>query len=132
MMRRGFLGALLGAPVAAQNAIASGASAVGVSYPANMVGGSYEEPDEEWLAHDRLADRLHDALHFHKDSDVEVSASINAMKSWSPVFKQHVALKEIRERRSIHRAINDAMRDRNPITRGLALARIASDMGEKL
>lgn len=132
MMRRGFLGALLGAPVAAQSAIASGASTVGVSYPENMVGGSDEGLDDEFLAHDRLADHLHDHLNIKNGSHVFLSEGIKSMKSWSPVFKQHVAKQDTLRRRSIHRAINDAMRDKNPITRGLALARIASDLRTKL
>ncbi|WP_421907259.1 hypothetical protein [Mameliella sp.] len=132
MMRRGFLGALLGAPVAAKSAIESGVADMNMtSSLAGQIGCNVEGPDEEWMAHDRLAYRLHDALHFHKDSDVEVSAGIKAMKSWSPVFKHHVALHEMRKRRSIHEAIGEAMRDENPITRAASLARIAARIGVK-
>ncbi|KHQ51114.1 hypothetical protein [Mameliella alba] len=132
MMRRGFLGALLGAPVAAKSAIESGvADFGGLTSQSNVYHYDAEGPSEEWIAHDRLADKLHDAIFAKREGHVHVSEDIKAMKSWSPAFKRYAAMQDERKSRTMHDSITEAMRDENPITRAAKLARIAARIGVK-
>lgn len=106
MIRRGFLAALLGAPVAAPAML--GAAVAGPPEEYNFpIAGCSASKDPLWAATDGLRRKLFEERFDH------LGEPFSDMKSWSKSFRMHVYAKEQRRLSGIRRRYDRAMDDRD-------------------
>lgn len=133
--RRGFLGRMAAAPLAA--AAAGQAAGVGVSPPMPPKLTPLDDRDialEDALNADMdMANAIRRALadKFGREIHGRLPAHIESKKSWSQSYKESVWREEVRKARSLEDALDDAFRNNydNPIRRAAALAKVAKTVG---
>ncbi len=120
-MRRGVLGVLLGAPVAAAQVASGATSQLSVGEV------SMTEPPKPAEGYDlfRALDNYFDDRHWSH----EIPPEIAAMKSWSNCFKQSEARRRAIKRRSLQRRIHEIWYSENIIDKVGKLRKAAEEMG---